>query len=270
MLATTKTIHPAPVRSALRTWLLFAGMAGSTLAVAQAAPSFDCSKARTPTELSICASPQLALLDGILGRYYAQARGSLPRGQRACLVADQRAWLVSQRDVCDTEACLERAYLRRVRALEGLLTGMALDRRLERFPAEGEPPLLTIVPAGDASGVPEDQFTEVILDGTPLEDEGGYLLVDGDFDLDAWHDYLDLQGDLEGLRARFGDGPIVIPGIVGGFGGGTLDARARAAIDGVAARGGRLRVTGRADYVDAAPHVIDSGECAFVYLLGPP
>lgn len=249
--------------------ICMAGLATTGAAAAQATASSDCDKARTPAERRICNSPRLALLDGILGHYQAQARDALPAGQQACLVADQRAWIATWRDACETDACLERAYLQRLHALEGLSPGMALDRRLHGSGA-GEPPLLAIVAAGPDSGVPDEDLHEVIMDGAPLEDEGGYLLVDKTFDLAAWRDYLDLQGDLEGLRARFGDGPIAIRGIVGAFPGAALDQAGRAAIDGVAARGGRLRVTGRAAYTDAAPPTIDSGQCAFVYLLEPP
>src|SRR5690606_42098164 len=111
---------------------------------------------------------------------------------------------------------------------------------------------------------------ELLMDGASLEYYGCFLLVVKCFVLASWRVYLDLQGDLEGLRARFGDGPIAIRGIVGAFPGATLDQAGRAAIDGVAARRGRLRVTGRAAYTDAAPPTIDSGQCAFVYLLEPP
>lgn len=256
------------VRAALAT-LLLAGLAGTTWATAASGPSFDCARAHTPVERAICAAPRLALLDGLLGRDYARSRGALPPGERACLASDQRAWL-AQRDACDTDVCLEQAYLRRLQALQGLLPGMAVDRRLEGFPSVGDARLLAILPAGHASGIPEDELQDVILEGSPLEDEGGYLLVDGVFDLETWHAFLDLQGDIEAIRARFGEGPVHVPGIVGGFGAGALDDRARAAIETVAGGGDRLRVIGRAAYTDATAPLVDGGHCAFVYVLGRP
>lgn len=249
--------------------LLLAGAAATTLSAAEAGPSFDCTRAHTRVDRAICATPRLAVLDGLLGRDYARSSEALPPGERACLAADQKAWL-AQRDACDSDACLERAYLRRLQALQGLLPGMALDRRLDGSTASGAARLLAILPAGDATGIPEDEMQDVILEGVPLEDEGGYLLVDGAFDREAWHVYLDLQGDIEAIRARFGEGPVHLPGIVGGFGAGALDHRARAAIEAVAAGGDRLRVIGRAAYTDAAPPLIDGGHCAFVYALPPP
>src|SRR5690606_27987708 len=179
--------------------LLLAGAAATTLSAAEAGPSFDCTRAHTRVERAICATPRLAVLDGLLGRDYARSSEALPPGERACLAADQKAWL-AQRDACDSDACLERAYLRRLQALQGLLPGMALDRRLDGSTASGAARLLAILPAGDATGIHEDEMPGVILEGGPLEDEGGYLLVDGAFDREAWHAYLDLQGDVEAIR----------------------------------------------------------------------
>ena len=249
--------------------LLLAGPAAMNLATAESRPSFDCTVAHTAIERSICNAPRLTLLDGLLGRDYARSIAALPPDARACLATDQREWL-AQRDACDSHACLEQAYLRRLQALQGLLPGMAVDRRLEGFPGGDAARLLAVLPAADASGAPEDELQDVILEGSPLEDEGGYLLVDGAFEREAWHAFLDLQGDIEAIRARFGEGPVHLPGIVGGFGAGALDHRARAAIESAAAGGGRLRVIGRAAYTDAAPPLIDGGHCAFVYALPPP
>src|SRR5690606_40497780 len=53
------------------------------------------------------------------------------------------------------------------------ISGMAVDRRLEGFPSVGDARLLAILPAGHASGIPEDELQDVILEGSPLEDEIG-------------------------------------------------------------------------------------------------
>ena len=47
--------------------------------VAAVSPSFDCNKARTPSELEICRTPKLAELDNILAAGYAF---SIRRGVR--------------------------------------------------------------------------------------------------------------------------------------------------------------------------------------------
>lgn len=83
------------------------------------APSFDCAKARSPSELAICSDPQLAQLDRDLGRLHARAKESAAdpadfrrrndaewrrretgcRGDRECLLrwyAERRAQLVDE------------------------------------------------------------------------------------------------------------------------------------------------------------------------------
>ena len=209
--------------------LLLGGLAATGVGQAQSRPSFDCARAHTAVERALCATPRLARLHARLGRDYSRALAPLAPGERACLMQDQRAWR-EQRDTCDSDACLEQAYLRRLQALQALLPGAATERGPEAPAQADDGRLLAILPAGDAGEPPADELQDVILEGAPLEDEGGYLLVDGTFDLAAWHAYLDLQGDLEAIRARFGDGPVHFPGIVGGFAAATLDHRARAAI----------------------------------------
>ncbi|GAB3511221.1 lysozyme inhibitor LprI family protein [Pseudoxanthomonas daejeonensis] len=255
----------ARIVAALATWLLLPGVA-----LAGAGPSFDCGKARAPIERTICDTPRVALLDAILARYYARARSSLPRAGRACLAADQRAWLALQRAACDSAACLEQAYLLRLDALEGLLPGAVVDRRLEDYPVTGGARLLGVLPAVEGGQLPPGGLEEVLMQGTPVEDEGGYLLVDGRFDRNSWQEFVDLQGDIEAIHARFGEGPVHFTGVAGGFGAGALDDRARAAIEDVAARRGELQVRGWAVYTDAAPPLIDDRRCAFVYGLPAP
>ena len=77
-------------------------------------PSFDCRRAATPVEKSICATPELALLDLKLGALFADIRhgqANLPERQQLQLL--QRRWLQS-RDDCgmqpDVVACLKSSY----------------------------------------------------------------------------------------------------------------------------------------------------------------
>lgn len=265
---------PAPLRAGLLlAALVVPGQAASGPGADAAGPAFDCSRARAGVEQAICRTPRLARLDGALGRAWTQLGALLSPEQRSCLRADQRAWLAS-RDACQSSDCVAHAYRDRLAALHGLLPGLAGDADMDFGPdadtAGAGAPLLAILPAGNARAIVEDELQDVILEGRPLEDEGGYLLVDGVFDREAWRAFLDLQGDIEALRARFGDGPVHLPGIVGGFDAGALDDRARAAIEAAATGGGRLRVIGRAAYTDAAPPLVASGHCAFVYALSPP
>lgn len=71
------------------------------------APSFDCNAAVSRVEQMICASDRLADLDNRVANQYAQMTrdwGVVPK-----LIASQRDW-ISQRNACNDEKCVERAY----------------------------------------------------------------------------------------------------------------------------------------------------------------
>lgn len=84
-------------------------------------PSFDCTKASSPAERTICLpdNRDLADADRLLARTFAQARKSDPK-----LVTEQRQWL-KQRDACMAQEfpsdCLRSAYARRQGELLGAL-----------------------------------------------------------------------------------------------------------------------------------------------------
>jgi uncharacterized protein len=86
------------------------------------AASFDCSKAATATEKTICANQRISDLDEYLGRYYLTARAELGRGA-TCLAPNQREWLRGVRNACKDVACLERVYLNRLAELDPLQLG---------------------------------------------------------------------------------------------------------------------------------------------------
>ncbi|MFU1476484.1 lysozyme inhibitor LprI family protein [Roseovarius sp. C7] len=70
-------------------------------------PSFDCTKASTPTEFAICGSPTLAQLDREIAAAYTVRRDALGASDRAALLAAQRDWLAT-RDQCGGDpACIE-------------------------------------------------------------------------------------------------------------------------------------------------------------------
>jgi uncharacterized protein YecT (DUF1311 family) len=62
-------------------------------------PSFDCAKASSDVEQTICASVELSERDRQLANAYRALRDTLSAGRRAALVRDQRAWL-EKRDSC--------------------------------------------------------------------------------------------------------------------------------------------------------------------------
>lgn len=77
--------------------------------------SFNCSKAVTRVEKSICASLGLSDLDERLaGAYAAALRSSDDPGT---VKSRQRAWLKNVRDRCPDEACLKEAYEKRLAEL---------------------------------------------------------------------------------------------------------------------------------------------------------
>lgn len=96
---------------------------GSTLSGSEAnGASFDCRKARTPTEADICADAELSALDDRLGRAYARAIARASSSiERKRIRAEQRTWL-AERDKCldyhHDLVCLERSYKRRLALLE--------------------------------------------------------------------------------------------------------------------------------------------------------
>lgn len=89
---------------------------------------FDCAKARSGVEKSICADAALSGLDEILARYYQGAALAL-RENAACLAPDQREWL-RKRDSCADAACLNTAYLERLGELSALQPGINTQRKL--------------------------------------------------------------------------------------------------------------------------------------------
>jgi uncharacterized protein len=80
------------------------------------AASFDCAKASTFIEKTICFNQTLSAMDETLARSYRKAASSAPNA--AAVQADQRAWLTGVRDKCQDSSCLERAYRERIAFLD--------------------------------------------------------------------------------------------------------------------------------------------------------
>jgi len=246
--------------------LALAALLGGVPPVRAEPASIDCARARDQVDRWICQRPQLARLDSILGRYYPAVAADMAEPQHRCLAASQRQW---REDMwrCKDPGCVEQAYLRRLAELEGLLPGALVDRHLETYPAQPWPRLLAVLPPQEPAAAPPGPPLRV--EGVPQEDEGGYLLLDTGFDPAAWAEFANLLGDAAALRARFGPAGAPVAGVVASFSGLDLDDRARAMIEGVAAAGGRLRLSGHAapaQEPDAIPQP-DPGQCAFVHAL---
>lgn len=83
-------------------------------AFANGSPSFDCTRARQPSERAVCRSPQLSALDVELARAYAAAASRGMTNAR-----EQGAWMV-QRNRCGNDAgCLASIYRQRLAQLGG-------------------------------------------------------------------------------------------------------------------------------------------------------
>lgn len=72
-------------------------------------PSFNCDKASTLIEKTICSSKALADLDNNVALAYQNA---LSNGTDVNLKASQKEW-IRKRNTCQTEKCIEKAYVER-------------------------------------------------------------------------------------------------------------------------------------------------------------
>ena len=87
--------------------------------------SFDCHKAATASERTVCGSPELGRKDVTVAAYYQlllrlkpAAAGMAYREFDDRIRDEQRQWLRKDRDACGSDiACLQRAYDQRIDAL---------------------------------------------------------------------------------------------------------------------------------------------------------
>lgn len=80
-------------------------------------PSFPCSAAHLPAEITICRTARLAQLDVQMDALYHRIRGRLAGRQRRSLASSQRVWL-GQRNACGYNVtCLQARYAERIQYL---------------------------------------------------------------------------------------------------------------------------------------------------------
>lgn len=109
----------------IATVVLLASMAAAPMAWAQANPSFDCSKASTAIEKTICARPELAKADRAMAAAYASLADKLSGAAKDHLVKDQTHWIVFRNKACTGGAeeiarCLRQRYEARLESLRAL------------------------------------------------------------------------------------------------------------------------------------------------------
>ena len=99
----------------------------SATITAQAAPSFDCSKAATQVENMICDNPKIAQLDSDLADAYKTALRDSPwASANKRIRAEQKDW-ISRRDRCESPRCLRQVYHQRISVLYGEVAGSDPD-----------------------------------------------------------------------------------------------------------------------------------------------
>lgn len=109
-----------------RSLLLASGLA---VAACQGfAAGFDCAKATSWAEKTICADPKLSKLDDRLAEDYRAAMGKT--ADAAALRASQRSWLNDRRSACKTRTCLTTVYRDRLRQLEQIAKGGQSDTKI--------------------------------------------------------------------------------------------------------------------------------------------
>jgi uncharacterized protein len=74
-------------------------LAGAPSRDAAAQPSFDCTKATSSVEITICSDPSLSALDVRMAQLYQRARRN-PRVDRKALLASQREWWKFRESQC--------------------------------------------------------------------------------------------------------------------------------------------------------------------------
>jgi hypothetical protein len=79
------------------------------------APSFDCTKAISDPEKLICSNKQLAEVDIILSRVYANYLQNV--ADKGAAKSQQAFWLKHERNACSTAECMLNTYLVRIDAL---------------------------------------------------------------------------------------------------------------------------------------------------------
>lgn len=108
---------------------LFLAIAIFVFALASHAASFDCTKASTLVEKTICKEPQLSDLDDLLMQSYKIAMANTKDADT--LKSQQKAWLTNVRNKCLDSVCLMRVYNERLTVLNSI---SALSASTVKYP----------------------------------------------------------------------------------------------------------------------------------------
>lgn len=89
---------------------------------ASARPSFDCARARTRGEITVCNDPGLASLDRQMASQFNRVMANSSPDRQA-LLRETRGRFLAFRDNCRTNMCAARAYLDRMREISDIEAG---------------------------------------------------------------------------------------------------------------------------------------------------
>jgi len=87
------------------------------------AASFNCAKAKTWAEKTVCNTKQLSNLDELLDASFKKALAST--NAQSALKAAQTDWLVMERDTCEDVDCLKSVYTSRIAVLNEMIADAA-------------------------------------------------------------------------------------------------------------------------------------------------
>lgn len=104
-------------------WITLAFAAALWPAAASSQPSFDCKKASTLIERTICAKPELAKADREMATVYSALAGRLSGAAKEHLLKDQMAWLENRAKACtggpaEVARCVGDRYKARIATLK--------------------------------------------------------------------------------------------------------------------------------------------------------
>jgi uncharacterized protein len=103
--------------------LIAAAIATAALASPAAAASFDCSKARAPDEIAICANPGISALDSEMGGlWFAYSQIPFLMGMSGNRQDEARAFLQTRAACGANVSCLASAYTQRIATLKQQIT----------------------------------------------------------------------------------------------------------------------------------------------------
>lgn len=141
------------------------------------ATSFDCKKASTFAEMSICTDGALGRLDEQMNSEYVRALDQA--GNKAQVRQDQRNWL-QRRDNCTTKSCLSTSISERAKALKGPVVQQTQPtsdfdiKRIEQSMAARAPAPASVT---DAAPNVSEVAKPASSNGNAQDDYNGFLVL---------------------------------------------------------------------------------------------